>query len=352
MKVRSRLAKIGFLLLATLFWAAPAVSGEQAKTIPLMPPPGESGDGTGLANFLRVKAGEDGRAARVLLDTGSTGLRIRSKYIGKDVEVTSRPVTYTYAGSGNVLHGYLGYAKVYFPDANGLRTERRIAIHVVESIDCETSKPDCPKWRDGQAGVMGVAYYGPSAIDIYSPLLQLGGTLSDAYVIDAVADAPHIRVGPLSPSQNFSFAKLQPAAVTPPGRTVWDTWSAKVCWRLGGGDWSCKPTLFDSGAGSARFWPRGGINPHRLRGEDRYLESGLVSLKIDGVFSVKIEAGDTAYDDEFKIERKSGSQLGPNASGAMYRRFVVAFDNVEGRIGFCKPKNPLDAQRIGAVPCR
>jgi hypothetical protein len=81
---------------ALLLAASPALA-QSSATIPLHKRPDQSG----FANFIAVSVG-GGPAGDVLLDTGSTGLRIRAAAVGPDVRLTNNPVTYSYT-SGNVL---------------------------------------------------------------------------------------------------------------------------------------------------------------------------------------------------------------------------------------------------------
>src|SRR6516164_1859150 len=85
-------------LSALLLAATPALA-QNTATIPLHKRP----DPSGFANFIAVSVG-GGAAGDVLLDTGSTGLRIRAAAAGPDVRLTNIPVTYSYT-SGNVLKG-------------------------------------------------------------------------------------------------------------------------------------------------------------------------------------------------------------------------------------------------------
>src|ERR1700760_473699 len=89
--------------LGALLLASPALAQDSA-IIPLHKRPDQSG----FANFIAVSVG-GGPAGDVLLDTGSTGLRIRAAAVGPDVRLTNIPVTYSYT-SGNVLTGVIGYA--------------------------------------------------------------------------------------------------------------------------------------------------------------------------------------------------------------------------------------------------
>src|SRR6185369_10749442 len=109
----SRTWRIALMLTCVTFGSAGAWA-QDSVTVPLDPNP----DGSGFDNYITVSVG-GGPASEVLLDTGSTGLRIRREDIGKDkdVRITDQVVTYGYS-SGNELVGVLGFAPVTFPDAS------------------------------------------------------------------------------------------------------------------------------------------------------------------------------------------------------------------------------------------
>ena len=140
------------LLLACVAFGSGVASADEPVTIPLDPNPNRDG----FDNYVTVSVG-NGPASQVLLDTGSTGLRVLQSDVGPDVVLTDMTETYGYS-SGNVITGVLAFAPVSFPDASSpLSTTGPIAIQVVTSITCKTGT-DCPGWPAGQAGVMGVAY--------------------------------------------------------------------------------------------------------------------------------------------------------------------------------------------------
>jgi hypothetical protein len=207
---RAAVGTLGALILA----ATPALA-QNVATIPLHKRP----DPSGFANFIAVSVG-GGLAGDVLLDTGSTGLRMRAAAVGPDVRLTNNSVTYSYT-SGNVLKGVVGYAKVSFPGAKpAVATKAEIAIHVVQQITCKAGKPDCPGWKPTEMGVMGVAYL-PFAV--FNPLAQLEGNLAGGFVVAADDIArptivPHIVVGLTTrtrPGFRSRRSSLRAAAINP-----------------------------------------------------------------------------------------------------------------------------------------
>lgn len=327
-----------------LFWVGAAVAGSPAQArieplspetaaIPLKARPGTSG----FHNFVSVEVG-GGPQGDMLLDTGSTGLRIRASAIGPAVRLTDTRLTYSYS-SGNVLNGVLGYAVVAFPGSDPhVATRKPIAIQVVQSITCKPEKPKCPGWAPGQIGVMGAAY-GPS--QVFNPLAQLPGNLASGFIVVAndFADPkvePHIDVG-LTPrnSQGYARAPFAPAdRPQPDGFTAWNTKSISTCFSVDNGPPGCFATVFDTGAGSGSF-----ETPATGRDQlGRQVRRGaVVTTEVQGVMKLTVKAGPRAWIDRYRYAPPHGSVKGFNSGGLAFRYYRILFDAVRGEIGFSPP---------------
>ena len=302
-------------------------------TIPLLPRP----DRSGFTNFVQVTAG-GGQGGTVLLDTGSTGLRIRQEALGPDVRLTDIPVEYSYT-SGNVLRGVLGYAVVAFPgSAPAVATAKPIAIQVVQSITCKPEVPHCPKWKPTEAGVMGVAY---SAVPAFNPLAQLPGNLSTGFIVVANDQTdphlqPRIEVG-LTPQNSAGFATtaFQPEnGRQPEGLKAWNTKSIPTCFAVDGGTPGCFVTVFDTGAGVGSFQTPG-LDPVRLH---KVIRKGrTITTSVAGVMQLTVTSGRKEWLNRYRYEPPHGSVLGFNSGGLVFRYYTVLYDGVTGRIGFSPP---------------
>lgn len=302
----------------------------ETATIPLKARPGNSG----FHNFIPVGVG-DGQPADMLLDTGSTGLRIRAEAVGPAVRLTDIRLTYSYS-SGNVLNGLLGYAVVAFPGSTPpVATPKPIAIQVVQSVTCKPDKPKCPGWAPTQMGVMGVAY-GP--YQVFNPLAQLSGNLASGFIVIAndFADphvTPHLDVG-LTPANSDGFARapfLPADRPQPDGFTAWNTKSIPTCFSVDAGPAGCFATVFDTGAGNGSFeTPE--IGPDQF---GRQVPNGaLVTTEVRGVMKLTIKAGSRVWIDRYRYAPPHGSVKGFNSGGVVFRYFRVLFDAVKGEIGF------------------
>ncbi|MFG1395930.1 hypothetical protein [Roseixanthobacter pseudopolyaromaticivorans] len=328
--------RLGFgSLLSLLAWGPlPAGAGETAPpesaAIALLPRPGNSG----FANFVRVSVG-GGAPGAVLLDTGSTGLRIRADAVGPDVQLTDIPLTYSYS-SGNVLEGVLGYAVVSFPDSTpAVATPHRIAVQVVQKVTCKTDMPDCPGWKAPEMGVMGVAY---NPVEVFNPLAQLGGTLANGFIVvaDDFADpnvTPHLVVG-LTPqnSTGFSTSPFAPAdGAQPAGLKAWNTKSIPTCFTVDSGPPGCFATVFDTGAGSGSF-ETPDLDPSELH--TRIPAGHRITTSVAGAMSLTVESGRRPWINRYRYAPPHGGVKGFNSGGLVFRHYKVLFDAVNGRIGF------------------
>ncbi len=303
---------------------APALAAESAR-IPLQPRP----DRSGFSNFVTVAVG-GGAPADVLLDTGSTGLRILASAVGPQVRLTDT--------SGNVLRGVIGYAKVGFPGADpAVATEREIAIEVVQSVGCTAAKPHCPGWRGGEKGVMGVAYRPGAA---FNPLAQLPRPLGNGFIVAADDLArpglvPHLIVGLTEANlSGFSFAPFDalPDGGQPPGLKAWDTKSVHTCFAVDGGPEGCYGTVFDTGAALGSFQVPGHPVGRRVR------PGAVVTTRVPQAgMTLAVTAGRTPWRNRYRYAPPHGGVPGFNAGGLVFRHMAIAFDAVRGRIGFRAP---------------
>lgn len=315
-----------------------AAAAPPTASIPLLPRP----DHSGFTNFVQVTAG-GGPGGTVLLDTGSTGLRIRQEALGPDVTLTDIPLEYSYT-SGNVLHGVLGYAIVAFPGSSpAVATAKPIAIQVVQSITCKPEVPHCPKWKPSEVGVMGVAY---SAVPAFNPLAQLPGNWGNGFIVianDQTDPALKARIEVGLTVQNragFATTAFQPTnGQQPEGLKAWNTKSIPTCFAVDGGTPGCFVTVFDTGAGVGSFQPPG-LNPSRLHKAIR--KGRTITTSVAGVMQLTVTSGRKEWLNRYRYEPPHGSVPGFNSGGLVFRYYKVLYDGVAGRIGF-SPAGPVSA---------
>ncbi len=293
----------------------------------------------------------------VLVDTGSTGLYILQGALDPG-SYTLTPTQFTYGySSGNQITGQIGYATVYFPESKdsagnviALATAAPIAFGVITYFGCNSSNPNCPGyraissttnpnnygWNVNQTGVMGVAYSGGQAI--FNPLAQLSGTYANGFLFQANqatgTSSPVLVVGLTAENTaGYTFANFASQGSTGGniGLNAWNTKSIVTCFTASGST-GCLQSIFDSGAGNATFETAatGGANSTTTGSV-----SGPVTISVDGVMSFTSNLGNYNYAPEH------GGTLGYNTGNEIFLYYTVAYDYVNGRIGFLPVGNIL-----------
>ncbi|WP_208948235.1 autotransporter outer membrane beta-barrel domain-containing protein [Segnochrobactrum spirostomi] len=290
--------------------------------------------------YVNVAIGSPTATANsVLVDTGSTGLYILRSALGaSQYQDTATTFKYAYS-SGNVITGTIAVATVYFPgavDASGatLGTAQPITFGVIDTLNCKDGPGTCagyrsePTWTVNQTGVMGVGFSG--GLDVFNPLTQLAGNYASGFIFSAnqaLGDSSPVLVVGLTAENTagFSFASFQSNGQTG-GNTGMQAWNTKVpaCWANNGSS-SCFATIFDSGAVDATFMTDAAGGPYA---SPTTYPVGAMTISIQNVLSFSQTLGNYAY------EEAHGDPPGYNASNAPFLYYAVAYDYVNGRIGF------------------
>lgn len=171
----------------------------------------------------------NGRPRRVLLDTGSAGLRVPREFLGNaPVNKTGQVVRHVLR-DGTILEGEIVYTNVRF---GLISTDEPVPVQVVTSRRCLAEKPNCSaKSKTPFSGIMGVNYSEKSLP--YNPLRKLPGNLSSGFIITGNRGSSNgnIIFG-LTPQNRsgFNLAALtaQPAMTGVPGNR-WDSRVNGVC---------------------------------------------------------------------------------------------------------------------------
>ncbi|MEO1131690.1 MAG: hypothetical protein AAFX40_03180 [Cyanobacteria bacterium J06639_1] len=137
-----------------------------------------------LSMFVSVASGDE---TDLLLDTGSSGMRVLSSEAGTTNLVrTGRAETVRF-GDGTELRGELATAPVSF---STIGTEQPVLIHLVDSVTCSPSTPDCPGSSLFGAnapfkGIVGASLnFRTNVDDLFSPFTRLEGNLDSGYIIE------------------------------------------------------------------------------------------------------------------------------------------------------------------------
>ncbi len=222
----------------------------------------------GMRFSINVEVGD--APLQVLLDTGSTGLRILRDAVPDEAIAcaTTNSVTYAYQ-SGVDLDGVVARASI---EIGGVVTPAPIPVMYVDSVDCASNKPDCPASGkaasdttvfDGFGAIMGIGLRnGGGAIG--SPIAQLPGQPS--FVVSAPSYGEGDGTLTIGPVDTSAFTTLQlPGAsddgTLANGTPAWDDrYGIPACIddTTSGSDY-CEPGIWDTGAPQAIIdWPTAG----------------------------------------------------------------------------------------------
>ena len=218
----------------------------------------------------------------MLLDTGSTGIRVAADKIPADaVTVTGPAAAYGY-GSGIQLHGDQADADVVM---NGYHTGP-LPIELVRSTDCFADKPDCPAAHGAEPAMFGGVLDGILGV---SPE-EVSGLVNPLWALHDAAGAPigrqfAVQYDPAKvsgeiqlnvPADGYGLVQLPrtPAgshrhvrsALVPAAPPSWNPRALQTCVEGAGLPKDCGPAMFDTGTpefalnvpgGPAGTWPAG-----------------------------------------------------------------------------------------------
>ncbi|MGA0561509.1 autotransporter outer membrane beta-barrel domain-containing protein [Ancylobacter sp. VNQ12] len=343
-RARSLLRTSALSGLAGLALLAPpgSVQAQESATIPL-----HTGAATnGFSNQIAVAVG-GGSTLTVLMDTGSTGLYVYESQIGPASTVITSggaPVTFQYGySSGNELHGYFVSTLVAFPEASTALSTGWITVGAVTSLECKGGGDWCPGWPTGQSGVMGVAYSAEPAA-VFNPFAQLPGNYGSGFIVVSndlgePGMTPHVIVG-LTAQNTAGFVWSQFAAddggTQPAGLNAWNTKSINTCFSVNNGSPGCFVTVFDTGAPLGSF--ETGTSGEAY---GQVTPGSSVTTTVPGVISFANVAGSSNNENFYVYDPAHGTSAGYNSGAGLFRYYVVAYDGVNGRIGFAPLQNVL-----------
>ncbi|MBM6594902.1 hypothetical protein [Microvirga pudoricolor] len=309
----------GLLTLA----ATPALAAEETATLPLRHHPGAS-----VPNAVTAAVG-GGDPVPVLFDTGSSGLRILEGALGPDLRKTGERTQAIY-GDGTEVEGYVGYARVSFPEAQPpIATSEPVRIDVITTIRCKDGQERCPGLPRGTMGIMGTKL-NARPDEAYSPLMQLPGQLKSGFIVDMGGDSPRVTVGLQERDlSGFRFASLQPAQpdAGDDGQKLWDTGSLNACFWVDGAEQACSPIVFDTGGSRDVHFKDDDADPALLTPIMHYRHGPVFTMKVGDVVDLSVRVGP-----EMGVRVKDEREA--NSSRLFFNYYAVAFDGQGGRIGF------------------
>ncbi|MGH1392566.1 MAG: glycoside hydrolase family 10 protein [Trichormus sp.] len=287
--------------------------------------------------FLEV-AVANGQPRRVLLDTGSAGLRVPREFLGNaPIQQTGQRVREVLS-DGTILEGDLVYASVRF---GLIPTEEPVPVQVVTSRQCIPQKPNCSAKSGTQfAGIIGVNYAERTLP--YNPLRKLPGNLSNGFIVrgNRAGSNSSLIIGLTANNRaGFRIASLsqQPAMSGIPGNR-WDSRLNGVCLAIANSSMknNCNTRMAVDSGGSSSFVEfksaalMGKLKPGRLAANN------IVRLSIPRFFEYGVTPGNRIGFNVWNINvsPQLDQPVVVNSGMALFDRYNVLFDTMNGRIGF------------------
>jgi hypothetical protein len=296
--------------------------------------------------LIPVRVGATGSTtAQLILDTGSSGLRILASALDSDsYQRTGTKLTNTF-DNGMVFDGEQATAIVAVGDA---ATPQEIDIEVIDSVSCAASNPSCVTAAGASAltdvgtmGAFGVGLRGYSGSTLFSPIAQLPTAMQTYSIhLDAGATSGSLAIG-LAGSELSSYQFVSLPADTsqhPNGVPAWNDLAVPVCFAVAATPVAqpCSAeTAFDSGTTEVILID--GDIPTTEVDNAGYLASGTaLDASLTGVF----DWNTTATTGEIYVAPSGPGSFDRILGMPFFSGHDVAYDLQAGQIGIRTAAQP------------
>ncbi|MBG1266921.1 glycoside hydrolase family 10 protein [Nostoc sp. WHI] len=288
--------------------------------------------------FLEVTIA-GGQPRRVLVDTGSAGLRVPKEFLGNaPIRRTGQNIKEVLS-DGTILEGELVYTNIRF---GLLPAAEPVPVQIVNSRQCTAQKPNCSA-KSGVpfSGIVGVNYFEKSLL--YNPLRKLPGNLSNGFIVIGNGGSNKngsLVLGLTADNQaGFKMASWsqQPEINSVPGK-IWDSRLGKVCLTIAGSSAknSCNGRMIIDTA------TINGLNEFKSASTAGKLKPGVlrsanaVKVAINGIFDYSLTPGTRDGFNRWNLSISPQAELPifVNPGIAFFDKYDVLFDQINGRQGF------------------
>ncbi|BAB75632.1 glycoside hydrolase family 10 protein [Anabaena sp. FACHB-709] len=279
-----------------------------------------------------------GQPRRVLMDTGSGGLRVPREFLGNAPITRTGQIVREVLNDGTILEGELVYTSMRI---GLIATEEPVPVQVVTSRQCIAQKPNCSaRGNTPFSGIIGVNYAERSLP--YNPFRKLPGNLSNGFIIagDRASGNSSLILGLTAPNRGgFNLASLtqQPVMNSIPGNR-WDSRLNGVCLTISGSAMknTCNAKMIaDTGIISSFIDFKsaslmGKLKPGRLNPKN------TLKLSIPRIFDYSLTPGNRNGLNVWNlhVSPQLDQAMVVNSGIALFDRYNVLFDPVNGREGF------------------
>ncbi|MEH2405362.1 glycoside hydrolase family 10 protein [Nostoc sp.] len=305
-------------------------------SLPLYPKPSL---GQRVRGYFLEMAIANGQPKRILLDTGSAGLRVPKEFLGNaPIRRTGQNIKEVLS-DGTILEGELVYTNVRF---GLLPAAEPVPVQIVTSRQCTAQKPNCSA-KSGVpfSGIIGVNYIEKSLP--YNPLRKLPGNLSNGFIVIGNGGSNNngsLILGLTANNQaGFKMAawSKQSEINGVPGNR-WDSQLSKVCLTIAGSSAKnlCNGKMITD-TGTINGWTEfksastvGKLKPGVLR------SANALKLAMNGIFDYSLTPGTRDGFNRWNLSISPQAELATfvNTGIAFFDKYDVLFDQVNGRQGF------------------
>ncbi|BAY40053.1 hypothetical protein NIES2111_44350 [Nostoc sp. NIES-2111] len=280
----------------------------------------------------------NGRLKRVLLDTGSAGLRVPREFLGNAPVNRTGQVVKHVLHDGTILEGEIVYANVQF---GLISTEEAVPIQVVTSRRCTAQKPNCSA-KSGKpfSGIIGVNYSEKSLP--YNPLRKLPGNLSSGFIItgNRGTNNGNIILGLTSQNKSgFNLASLtpQPTISAVPGNR-WDSRINGVCVAIAQSNMNntCNGRMVvDTGINTSFIEFKSASLMGKLK-PGRLASVNTLKVGIPRIFEYSVTPGNRNGFNLWNanLSPQLDQSMVVNSSIAFTDKYDILYDSVNGQMGF------------------
>jgi uncharacterized lipoprotein YddW (UPF0748 family) len=280
-----------------------------------------------------------GQPKRILIDTGSAGLRVPPGFLGNAPINKTGQIIKEVLSDGTVLEGELVYTTMQI---GFIATDEPIPVQIVTSRQCLPQKPNCSaKSGTPFTGIIGVNY-SEKALP-YNPLRKIPGNLANGFIVSGNGGSKNNGKLILGLTANnregFQMVSLsqQPAMNDVPGNR-WDSQIKGVCLTISGSSLknTCNGKMVADTGSSSGFIDfksaslMGKLKPGRLRPEN------ALKVTIPGVFDYSLKPGNrdgfNAWN--INISAKADNPVVVKSGMGFFDKYDVLFDPVNGQQGF------------------
>jgi hypothetical protein len=330
-------AAIGWMTLT------PMAAGAAGSTAPVSRPVvvpvsvlGGQGTALGARPMVMVRVGRS-KPVPVLLDTGSSGLRIFDSAVatgpGSRVKLTTRRSAITYAGG----HRFTGVVATAVVTIGSSATAEPVSFTDVDRAYCIPQKLTCPAAggmagfeRTGGYGILGIGTQ-PGGGGLVSPILGMPAPRHSRWSLHLEGGSGSLVLGARLPAPKTATAIAMVPIPSASGARLWADSRLPLCVGVGAAH-QCGRGLFDSGTFTMQVSGRGVDSVPTVAGTDHGSGGLPVTLSLPGAGAPFWSFATGTIKSKNLVTVTGHRRSFINSGVQAFYAFTVTYDDASGRI--------------------